>query len=391
MAYQHLNEQRLAKALEKYTAFLAQEQDAPFVSFADSEKRTKTLGEETYKEKNQKRANQEIADLDFESALEEPGKLTSEMFAIIRRRSGYLVNRYTVDRMEEVASRNLIVSDQAFYTLYRDDSSDEETFKTLVKIFGKNYSFIAFLFFIKGGHYLPVSGNLSKSLRMMGTSFPINNCCSWENYNEFITIVEELQQFIVETEVDPEASLLHAHSFLWTYRYDDVQKGLVEPKYNSPKSAESLAEDAADLALNRSANSSKLKPQSVVIAPQKPAGSMISNGREVCRRSTQRAINAMGRANYQCEINPEHESFVRRSNKKPYVEAHHLIPLAYWRDFEYSIDVEANIVALCSTCHNRIHLGEDSKDLVKTLYEKRKEELEQSGIGIDLDSLLNMY
>ena len=49
MAYQHLNEQRLAKALEKYTAFLAQEQDAPFVSFADSEKRTKTLGEETYK------------------------------------------------------------------------------------------------------------------------------------------------------------------------------------------------------------------------------------------------------------------------------------------------------------------------------------------------------
>ena len=48
MAYQHLNEQRLAKALEKYTAFLAQEQDAPFVSFADSEKRTKTrLSNET--------------------------------------------------------------------------------------------------------------------------------------------------------------------------------------------------------------------------------------------------------------------------------------------------------------------------------------------------------
>lgn len=60
MAYQYLNERKLAKALEKYTAFLAQEQDAPFVSFADSEKRTKTLGEETYKEKNQKRANQEI-------------------------------------------------------------------------------------------------------------------------------------------------------------------------------------------------------------------------------------------------------------------------------------------------------------------------------------------
>ena len=326
----------------------------------------------------------------MEKDLLEEGKVTSEIFTIIRRRSSYLVNRHTVDIMEERANKKLKAADQAFYQLYRKES-DEDAFRAITEVFGKNYSFVAFLFFIKGGRFLPISGNLSKSLTMLGTIFPINDKCSWEHYNKFIDIVEEIQGFIVEKEIDPEATLLNAHSFLWTYRYEDVQKGLVTPKYNSSKKADSFSEESADFALNRAVNNTKINPQPVVIEPQKPAGTMISNEREICKRSTQRAVNAVARANYHCEIDPSHESFVRRSNGKNYVEAHHLIPLSYWKEFEYSIDVEANIVALCSTCHNRIHLGQDAKDLVKALYEKRKDELEQSGIGIDIDTLCNMY
>ena len=74
-----------------------------------------------------------------------------------------------------------------------------------------------------------------------------------------------------------------------------------------------------------------------------------------------------------------------------YMETHHLIPLEYYGLFDNNLDVEANIVCLCSTCHNRIHYGKDSADLVEHLYKKRKEELELAGILIPLDKLLRMY
>lgn len=39
MVYKYINEDKLAKALGKYTAYLSLEQDNPFLSFADSEGR----------------------------------------------------------------------------------------------------------------------------------------------------------------------------------------------------------------------------------------------------------------------------------------------------------------------------------------------------------------
>ena len=74
-----------------------------------------------------------------------------------------------------------------------------------------------------------------------------------------------------------------------------------------------------------------------------------------------------------------------------YMETHHLLPLEYWKDFNNSLDVEANIVCLCSNCHNEIHYGKYADKLIEPLYEKRKQELEAAGIAIDLDDLLDMY
>lgn len=57
----------------------------------------------------------------------------------------------------------------------------------------------------------------------------------------------------------------------------------------------------------------------------------------------------------------------------------------------YSLDVEANIVSLCSNCHNKIHYGQNAAELVTKLYELRKSELEKCNINISLDELLELY
>lgn len=108
-------------------------------------------------------------------------------------------------------------------------------------------------------------------------------------------------------------------------------------------------------------------------------------------RDRQKRINALKRAKYTCEFNPEHKSFISKKTDMRYMETHHLVPLEYWKDFNNSLDVEANIVCLCSNCHNEIHYGKYADKLIEPLYKKRKKELEAAGIVIDLDDLLDMY
>ncbi len=59
--------------------------------------------------------------------------------------------------------------------------------------------------------------------------------------------------------------------------------------------------------------------------------------------------------------------------------------------FDVSLDVEENIISLCSNCHNEIHYGENADRLVRELYGKRKEHLEKVGIVVSEENLLAMY
>lgn len=112
---------------------------------------------------------------------------------------------------------------------------------------------------------------------------------------------------------------------------------------------------------------------------------------QVYPRDERRKINALIRCGFTCEYCPDHKSFISKRTGKPYMETHHLIPLEYWESYENSLDVEANIVCLCSDCHNRVHYGIDGSDLIRKLYDLRKEELFKAGLEIELYELLNMY
>lgn len=128
------------------------------------------------------------------------------------------------------------------------------------------------------------------------------------------------------------------------------------------------------------------------------AGAKVPKDSSIVPRHQDRKINALVRAGYCCEIDKNHPTFKRRNSDKNYTETHHLIPLEYSAEFQYTLDTEENIVSLCSNCHNQIHYGDGAEQLIKTLYEERREALKAAGIDetikgvkVDYTQLLHMY
>ncbi|WP_418755524.1 HNH endonuclease, partial [Eubacterium ventriosum] len=121
-------------------------------------------------------------------------------------------------------------------------------------------------------------------------------------------------------------------------------------------------------------------------------------GKSVPNRDTDTAKKALSRANYLCEYDSSHKLFIRKKQNINYTEPHHLIPLKYDDLFEKSLDVQANIVSLCSHCHNLIHYGADAEVLIRKLWSERYQEIQDAGIGVmengtelTLDILLGFY
>ncbi len=113
---------------------------------------------------------------------------------------------------------------------------------------------------------------------------------------------------------------------------------------------------------------------------------------EKYKRDIQVSMNALVLANYECEYSSSHKTFVRKNSNHPYTECHHLIPLEFQGQFEYNLDVEANVVSLCSNCHNHLHYGKNPEEiLIKLFTKERKERLLNCCLEITLDELIRMY
>ncbi len=168
----------------------------------------------------------------------------------------------------------------------------------------------------------------------------------------------------------------------------DVRKRIIteENKYEEELSADSFDTDTFDLS---PIEEPRLREINVNAKPSQ--GCLVPRNAEIKKR-------ALARANYCCEIDKAHPTFVRRNSDKNYTEPHHLIPLEYSAQFKYTLDTGANIVSLCSNCHNQIHYGKDAEKLIIKLFEERKEALKvakidetENGIKVDITQLLHMY
>ena len=125
--------------------------------------------------------------------------------------------------------------------------------------------------------------------------------------------------------------------------------------------------------------------------PQKIIETKTKSGKRTLQRDKKKAINALIKANFLCEANCGNELFKRKNSNKNYTEVHHLIPTRYYKNFDFSLDIEENLVSLCSYCHNLLHYGDNPEKILKNLYNKRKHLLQLCGINISFDELLKMY
>jgi 5-methylcytosine-specific restriction enzyme A len=80
----------------------------------------------------------------------------------------------------------------------------------------------------------------------------------------------------------------------------------------------------------------------------------------VCDRNPHVVAAALKRAKGKCEGCNSDAPFARRSDRTPYLEVHHRIPLA-----EDGLDTIDNAIALCPNCHREAHHGEDTVRFLK--------------------------
>lgn len=122
-----------------------------------------------------------------------------------------------------------------------------------------------------------------------------------------------------------------------------------------------------------------------------------SSGKRVLR-NPQLTKSAIINADYQCEVDANHTTFLNQHDKH-YMEGHHLIPCteknakSIWHKFNRNIDCIENIVSLCPNCHRAIHLGnnDEKRKILKKLLDSRLSILKNVGIDITEEFLFQVY
>lgn len=102
------------------------------------------------------------------------------------------------------------------------------------------------------------------------------------------------------------------------------------------------------------------------------------------KRSSIIKMQSIESAGYKCEINSNHKTFTVKRTGKPYMEGHHALPMKYQNRFQNSLDIYANVICLCPTCHMLLHYGVESEkmNVVNKIYYDRSDRLAASGIKI---------
>lgn len=273
-------------------------------------------------------------------------------------------------------------AEQVLYDIYCGND-DERAFDNAVAFFGGKYDLLAFLFFIKNKEkYLPIRSTMfDKCFEYLGVPFSTSYKCSAANYFQFVDIISRLRAEMINY-FGCMFTLLDAHSVVWQIEL-------------AKQYAERYVDEAEDLQLIGDINQIGVEDTGLIDEnigdPREKDTPMITSGHKVYPRNRQIARVALQLAHHCCENDPSHESFIRRNSTQKYMEPHHLIPLSESDRFEWSLDVPANIVSLCSNCHNEIHYGENAREIIEKLYYLRIDVLKEAKIEVALDDLLEMY
>ena len=115
--------------------------------------------------------------------------------------------------LKKMITVNKARSEELIYQIFRGED-EGQAFTGAIKEWGARYTFISFLFFLKNiNKFVPVRPKImARRFKQLGIEFDLK--CSWENYQEYLQIIQEVQEKLKEN-VDQNTKLIDAHSFVW--------------------------------------------------------------------------------------------------------------------------------------------------------------------------------
>lgn len=107
--------------------------------------------------------------------------------------------------------------EQWAFDLYRGEPDFRTAFEDLRAITGSRYDLLAYLFFLKDfEQFMPIgSQTFDRAFAALGVDVRTAWRCSWENYQEYLATLREIQVALVEVAGLPDVRLVDAHSFCW--------------------------------------------------------------------------------------------------------------------------------------------------------------------------------
>ena len=210
------------KQYQAFIKFLEKKSSVPFISFASH---PYTDEQEGYKYQIYRTARDKLSFQAWSKSDIGSGEIILATIEAIEFQNNNLVqwqSRYgDKNRPHQPlyeANNNTIKTEEietALFDLYHT-ANDENSFDELTKIFGKNYSLLAYLYFIKdSSKYLPIAPQyFDRAFVILGTDFKTSKRCSWENYSLYLHLINSVKSMLIE-ELKNEVSLLDAHSFTW--------------------------------------------------------------------------------------------------------------------------------------------------------------------------------
>lgn len=237
-----------------------------------------------------------------------------------------------IEDVEVYFNTHLKESEKLLYGFYKNELEDQLVFESLETLWGYRFPILSFLFFIKDDtKYMPIKPTRFKErFNRIGVATDNSLSCSWENYQEFLRVLGDVQERLLEP-FKGQVELIDAHSFVWMmWHIDDAVP--------SEGVKELLDEDDNESVVVTS-NKEGMQKQYYVTRYERSA------------KNRKMAIRAHGYKCMACGFDFE-EKYGELG--KEYVEVHHIVPLSS-RTEVVEINPVTDLICLCANCHRMVH------------------------------------
>lgn len=141
-------------------------------------------------------------------------------------------------------------------------------------------------------------------------------------------------------------------------------KAVLSTRKSGLKSIDDLKDPESILPISHDQHVNELENEFSALR-ESPGDDCSQEERKRWKRSKKIAKSCMQDRNFTCEAGWVEPVFESRLTNKPFVEVHHIIPLALQSHFTVKLDQVANLACLSAAAHRAIHFGKP--DLVKGL------------------------